>query len=296
MLTIDQSVLTFNKDNQPFASAEPGEIMLFKTLDCFSDQIQSEDQMVESIDIDQCNPAAGPVYIKGAEPGDVLVVDILDIQVNDQGATCIFPGIGPLWERSELRTRVLPIKNGVTTFNDVTWHVDPMIGVIGVAPADEPVPCGHPFQCGGNMDSNKITKGSRVYLPVQVEGALLQMGDLHASMGDGEIVGTGLEIAGEITVRTSIIKSFELNWPVTETKDFWYVNTFAPTCDEGIKLGLIEMQRLISSAYNWDLTDAAIYLSLQGEVGVNQSCLCAEIGNVMRVGAPKISGKDPLIK
>ena len=296
MKIIDKSVLTFDKNNEPVAKADPGEVMLFKPMDCFSNQVLDESTTIDKINIDECNPAAGPVYINGAEPGDVLAVEILDIKVAEQGATVIFPGVGPIVDSCELRTRVIPVKDGVATFKDVQWKVNPMIGVIGTCPADEVVPCGHIFHLGGNMDSHVITKGTTVYFPVEVEGALLQMGDLHASMGDGEITGTGIEIPGEITVNTRLIKQFELNNPVTEDNDFWYVNTYNVDIGDAIREGLTEMQRLVSNAYGWDVTDTALYFTLQADVQVNQSCLDGELGNSMRVAVPKVTNKPPLIK
>ena len=141
-----------------------------------------------------------------------------------------------------------------------------------------------------------ITKGSTVYFPVEVAGALLQMGDLHASMGDGEITGTGIEIPGEILVRTRLIKQFELNNPVTEDKGFWYVNTYNVDLGDGIREALTEMQRLVSNAYGWDVTDTALYFTLQADVQINQSCLDGELGNSIRVAVPKTTTKPPLIK
>ena len=296
MKVIDKSVLTFDKNHAPLVQAQPGEVLLFRTMDCFSDQVREETVTVDQIDLTQCNPAAGPAYIEGAEPGDVLAVEILDIAVAEQGVTVIFPGIGPLIDSCELRTRIIPVRDGFASFNGISWPVQPMIGVIGVAPAGEPVACGHIFRLGGNMDSHVIIKGSTVYFPVEVPGALLQMGDLHASMGDGEIVGTGLEIAGEVLVRTRLIKQFPLSWPVTEDRDYWYVNSCHADCETGVRAALSEMQRLLGNAYGWDATDTAIYLSLQGDVQFNQSLFDAGLGNSFRVAVPKVAGQPPLIK
>jgi len=293
MKIIDKSVYTFSKDNPPFCSAQPGEVLLFRTLDCFGGQFTSEDQLMADLDLTKANPAAGPVYIEGAEPGDVLAVDILDVQVADVGFACSMGETGPLYDISELRTRMMPIVDGCVQFNDIKWPIDPMIGVIGTAPSGEPVATGHAGDHGGNMDSRKIVKGSRVYFPVRVAGALLQMGDIHATMGDGEICGTGVEIAGEILVRTTLIKNFKLNWPVTETADCWYVNAKGRDYDDSLIIGCKEMCRLMEPVYHWDATDIFIYLSLQGNIEINQACrpIHDEMVNV-RVGIPKIAGKN----
>lgn len=297
MKTIDQSVHAFSKDNTPFCHAEPGEVLLFKTLDCFGGQITREDQLVETIDFSCANPAAGPVYIDGAEVGDVLAVDILDIKVDENGFACSMGGVGPLADKSELRTKLIKVIDGVATFNDVKWNVEPMIGVIGTAPDGDDVVCGFAGNHGGNMDSKKITKGVTVYLPVRVPGALLQIGDLHASMGDGEISGTGIEISGQVIAKTSLIKNFELNWPVTETKDKWYVNATAPTFEEVLKLGTTEMARLMEPVYGWDMTDIFIYFTVQGDIEMNQSAFPATVDMfTTRFGIPKLADKERLIK
>ena len=296
MKIIDKSVYTFSKNNPPFCSAQPGEVLLFRTMDCFGGQFTSEDQLMADLDLTKANPAAGPVFIEGAEPGDVLAVDILDVKVADVGFACSMGEAGPLYDICELRTRMMPIVDGCVQFNDVKWPIDPMIGVIGTAPSGEDVATGHAGDHGGNMDSRKIVKGSRVYFPVRVPGALLQMGDIHATMGDGEICGTGVEIAGEILVRTTLIKNFELNWPVTETADCWYVNAKGKDYDESLILCSKEMCRLMEPVYGWDPTDIFIYLSLQGDVEINQACrpMHDDMVNV-RLGIPKTQGKKPLI-
>ena len=296
MKIIDKSVYTFSKDNPPFCNAQPGEMLLFRTMDCFAGQLTSEDQQMAEIDLTKVNPAAGPVFVEGAEPGDVLVVDVLDITVADVGCTRTSGKSGPLRDVTEERSRILSIVDGCVQFNDIRWPINPMVGVMGTAPSGEPVATGHAGNHGGNMDSKKITKGARVYFPVRVPGALLQMGDIHATMGDGEICGTGVEIAGEILVRVSLIKNFALNWPVTETKDNWYVNAKGKDYDESLILASKELCRLMEPAYGWDATDIFIYLSLQGDVEINQACrpLSTDMVNV-RVGIPKSAGKKALV-
>lgn len=296
MQELTQYTYVFSKNGEPIAHAKSGEVVKFVTRDCNNGQIQNEHQFADNINWNQTNPATGPLYIDGAEPGDVLAVDILNIDVDDHGVACTIPGLGPLWPSCELRTRRIEIRDGYALFKDVKWPIDPMIGVIGTAPDGEDVSTGFVFNGGGNMDSRMITKGVTVWLPVRVPGALLAMGDIHATMGDGEVIGNGLEIAGEIVVRVRLVKNFTLNWPVTETRDAWFVNTRGATCDEAIEAGYKEMQRLISQAYAWDMTDTAIYMSLQGYLESNQACLTPdEGGNTFRVGTPKVATKPRLI-
>lgn len=297
MRVIKESVLTFSKDNEPVARAVPGELLLFETMDCFANQFRSEEQLVHELDLSQANPAAGPVFIEGAEPGDVITVDILDIEIQQIGFACTIGGTGPLSDQFEVRTRMIPVEDGVARFNDVSWRVEPMIGVIGTAPASGDMPCGIAGNHGGNMDSKVIKKGARVYLPVRVAGGLLQMGDLHASMGDGEIGGSGVEIAGKILARVGLLKAFELNWPVTETPDCWYVNASGPNYDTCLYEAAKEMCRLMKPVYGWDASDIQIYLSIQGNVEVNQAARpMYDDMMIFRLGIPKRADKPPLIK
>lgn len=292
---IETVIYAFSPDNQPVKKAKSGETLHFKTKDCFSDKICKETDLVTDFNYDQANPASGPVYIEDAEPGDILVVDILDIHVNTQGVIATLPGCGPLCDTQETRTKVIPIRNGIAQFNHISFPIEPMIGVIGVAPATGKISCGLPGSHGGNMDCHLIRKGARLYFPVNVKGALFALGDLHAAMGDGEVCGTGLEIAGEVTTKVTLLKQTQLAWPVLETEDAWYVIANAEIYPEALKLASLEMQRLMVAAYAWDLTDCYLYLSVQGNVEICQACKPCFIDLIVRIGIPKQSDQ-PLIK
>ena len=229
MQIIEDKVYAFSKDNPPCYTAQPGEVLQFNTLDCFSGRLTDETVTMKDMDFSYniTNPAAGPVYVEGAEVGDVLVVDIYDIQVADEGTIATDDHCGPLFEGTDYRTKKIKIEGGMADFNGVRFPINPMIGVIGTAPAEGAPADGFVGNYGGNMDNKLITKGTRLYFPVRVPGALLQMGDVHATMGDAELCGTGIEIAAQITVRVNVLKNFELHWPVLETfgpAGKWYVN------------------------------------------------------------------------
>ena len=120
------------------------------------------------------------------------------------------------------------------------------------------------------------------------------MGDIHATMGNGEVCMTGIEIGGEILVKTSLIKNFELNWPINETDDMYYVNSVSMKGDiiEAQKLACEELARLLVNSYGWDVTDAFIYISVQGSVEINASILpCDDPIITIRVGVPKLPNK-----
>lgn len=297
MKIIEAQVYDFNKENAPCDTAKPGDMLLFRTLDCFSNRIPDENTTMADLDYTYgfANPAAGPVYVEGAEPGDVLVVDVYDIQVADEGTIATDDHCGPLFETTGYRTKKIKIKDGVADFNGVKFPINPMIGVIGTAPDGDPVIDGFVGNHGGNMDNKHITKGARLYFPVRVPGALLQMGDVHATMGDGELCGTGIEIPAEILVKIRLVKGFDLNWPVLETQDKWYVNACAPKYDEALMNAAKEMQRLIMRITGWDAEETYMYMSVQSDVEISQGCEPCEVQLSLRIGTPKLYDLEPLV-
>lgn len=292
---ITKYVYNFSADNKPVKTVKQGETVRFKTLDCFSNQVISEDQLVTTLDFSRVNPATGPVFIEGASDGDVLVVDLIDIQVADKGYIATLPNTGPLYEEGGLRTKEIPIEDGHIVFNDVRLPIEPMVGVIGVAPKFESVVCGFPGAHGGNMDCNKIVKGSRLYFPVNVEGALIQLGDLHARMGDGEISGSGIEIPGEVEVKLNVIKDLKLDWPVLETEDMWYSIGSDHEFEKALHFASKQIQDLICKQYGWDKTDAYLYMSAVGSFEICQGCKPSDLPVAVRFGVPKIDSKPELI-
>ncbi|NLM06561.1 MAG: acetamidase [Tissierellia bacterium] len=296
--TIDaeKRYFSFDKDHEPVERVKPGDQITFNTVDCFSCQIKEPKDLVTDIDFDQVNPGTGPIYVEGAEIGDVLVVRVDDIQVVDFGLGVTY-GVGYLKGNSELRTKVIDIDNkrNVAKFNDLEIRLNKMIGVIGVAPKEDPIGCGRIGDHGGNMDSKRIVAGSTVYFPVNVPGGLLQIGDIHGAMGDGELNGAGLECSGSATVTVDVIKNFHLDRPVVETEDFWYTIAARESYEEALTLAMKDMQRLMRGPYGWDDTDIDIYISLQGNVEINQGADLSAMPISLRVGIPKIEGKD-LIK
>ena len=167
MQIITDQVYEFSKDNKPCATAKPGEVLQFNTQDCFSNRIPDENTTMADLDYTYgfANPAAGPVYIEGAEPGDVLVVDIYEVKVADEGTIATDDHCGPLFETTGYCTKKIPIKDGMATFNQVSFPINPMIGVIGTAPSGPDVIDGFVGSHGGNMDNKKIDQGHAPVLP-----------------------------------------------------------------------------------------------------------------------------------
>lgn len=214
---------SFSPETVPAIVVDTGSIVEVETLDCFSNQIVSEDQLVTEIDFSKVNPATGPIYVKNAKRGDALKIKILDIEINDRGIIVSVPGAGVLGDRvGKAKTKFCYIRNGYVYFNGVRIKARPMIGVVGVVP-DKPVPTGTPGRHGGNLDTKLITTGSTIYLPVYREGGLLGIGDLHAVMGDGEICVAACEVSGRVLIEVDVVKNLAPRWPIIETDEAYYI-------------------------------------------------------------------------
>ena len=290
MQVITDQVLAFSKDNAPCATAQPGEVLLFKTQDCFAGRIPNEDVTMKDLNFSYgfTNPAAGPVYIEGAEPGDVLVVDIYDVQVADHGVIATDDHCGPLYQTTDYRSKIIPIEDGMADFNGVKFPIDPMIGVIGTAPDGEDVIDGFVGAHGGNLDNKLITKGTRMYFPVRVPGALLQMGDVHATMGDAELCGTGIEIAGRMCLRVTVYHDRPIERPVIETADSLYFLASRPTLDESIKLGTEDTVKFLMKKFDINFPDAYRLLSATCDVQISE---VVDDNVTIRIRVPKFDNR-----
>ena len=251
-----------------------GEEFIVKTNDCFYQQIRSEKDLVEEIDGDRLNPATGPLYIEGAEPGDSLKIDILDIKVASEGVALTIPEGGLLGDLVEKPlTRIIEVRDNMAYFSeDIKFPIDPMIGVIGLAPSEQvgSVPTSTPYMHGGNMDTKEIKANTSLYLPVEQEGGLLALGDLHASMGDGEVCFTGLEIPGEVKLKVELIKGKKLDWPILENDKELMVIVSERGLDKALYTSAHTLVNYISKAKNISFEEAYILSSLKMDLRVSQ--------------------------
>ncbi len=217
----DEVVWAFSPDLTPVLEIDPGETVTLETNDCFSGQIASEADLVTEIDFSRVNSATGPIAVRGAEPGDSLVVELLQVRTEAQGFATLIPGIGQLNDQvSAPLTQVFRVDGDVIHMTDrISFPLRPMVGVIGVATESDTVSNGFAGEHGGNLDNHLHGPGATVYLPVRQPGGMLAIGDMHASMGDGEVCFTGVEIAGEVTIRVGLLKGKQGRWPVTELAD-----------------------------------------------------------------------------
>lgn len=243
MLARDAGVIyEFNKEHSHVKVVSPGTTLSIETYDCFSDQVQSEDTIIGEIDWGKINPATGPIFVENALPGDILKVTIEKIEVGDQGVVVVGPELGVKGDVfEEIEAKVVQIKDEKVRFNDLEIPLHKMIGVIGVAPEGEGVNCGTPGAHGGNMDNKMVTEGATLYFPVHTEGALFALGDMHAAMGDGEVSGAGVEVAGTATVTIDVIKGEKIAQPMLENDEVFTQIASAETLDEAVKLAGSQM-------------------------------------------------------
>jgi acetamidase/formamidase len=173
---------------------------------------------VAKLDFSHVNPVSGPVFVKAAQPGDVLEVELLAFEAKDWGWTAIIPGFGLLAEEFPdpwLRISEVDAAAGIVRFGDnVTLPHRPFPGTLGVA---MPEPGEHsivpPSRFGGNMDVKHLRAGVTLFLPVGVEGALFSLGDTHAAQGDGEVCGTAIETAMDVILRLTVRRDFSIDAP-----------------------------------------------------------------------------------
>lgn len=271
----------------PVAHVKPGATIDTNTLDAFGNAIQKPGDKLSAVKGD--NPLTGPFYIDGAEPGDTLAVKILDLQVDgNQGVGAFAPGFGALNETSYTPMLHPPLpekiwfypidkRSNTATFQaldskfTVRIPLHPFFGCIGVAPASGEVRSSVvPAEFGGNMDAPEASAGNTVYLPVNVSGALLYMGDGHAAMGDGEVAGTAIEVALTARVQVSVIKGQKIAWPRFENANSIMAAGAYRPLDDALRIAFTELVNWIHNDYGLSSLDAYELLSKVARIHLDE--------------------------
>jgi acetamidase/formamidase len=205
---------------EPALEVEPGETVLLHVRDASDEQISagSAADDVLKLDFTHVNPVSGPIFVKGARPGDTLAVELLEFRPQEWGWTAIIPGFGLLQDEYPepwLRISEVDASAGRVRFSErISLPFRPFPGTLGVAPADPgPHSILPPSRFGGNLDTKHLTPGTTLYLPVGVEGGLFSLGDTHAAQGDGEVCGTAIETAMEVVLRLSVKRDLRVDAP-----------------------------------------------------------------------------------
>ena len=272
---------------EPVAHLKSGEILETNSVDAFGNAIQKPGDSLSLVKGD--NPLTGPFYVDGAQPGDTVAVKFLDLQVDgDQGVGALVPGFGALNETSYTPMLHTPLPEKIWFYPidhasntaifkaldsnfSVKIPLHPFFGCIGVAPAGgEARSSIVPAEFGGNMDSPEASVGNTLYLPVNVAGALLYMGDGHAAMGDGEVAGTAIEVPLRTRLQISLIKGQKISWPRFENENtLMTVGAYRPL-DDALRIAFTELVGWIHNDYGLSDVDTYELLSKVAKIHLNE--------------------------
>ncbi len=261
---------------EPILKVESGSVIEVATEEASDQQLTPESTVedLKNLSFDPIHPLTGPVYVEGAEPGDILKVKLHEIEMGSWGWTAIVPGFGFLsdeFNEPYLKTFEFNEGDQAAAFNDsINIPLEPFPGVMGVAPAtDSMLSTIPPRKNGGNMDDPNMTEGTTVYFPVLVEGALFSIGDTHATQGLGEVCGTAIEAPMRIVYEIELIKGGrEIQEPQYETDDYFAVTGFGTTIDEAAKKATRYMIDYLEEEHGMSRTDAYALCSLAGDLKI----------------------------
>lgn len=260
----------------PVKTVEPGTVLHLWSEDAFNHALTSVDDVAsEKLDLRYVNPQTGPFYVTGAEPGDTLVLHIVDLTpARTWGASAAIPFFGGLTstDRTAMLQDSLPeatwiyevdTEAGTVGFQsrfgdfEVALPIAPMLGTVGVAPSGGEVRSSLvPERFGGNMDTPEMRAGTTVYLGVNVEGALFSVGDGHYRQGEGEACGTAVEGAMQSTVMVDLIKGEAPLWPRLETDDYWMVVGSSRPMEDSWRIAQVELIRWFGELFDLHQMDA----------------------------------------
>ena len=292
-ITRDQAMkYEFNHRDEPLLRVKEGESFIIETEDAGSGLIRSadiapriDDLPTRKFDPPKGNPIGGPVYVEGAERGDLLEVTIERITVDDQGFTNFRPGAGPLGDSYTWQSlrgpfvhiiKHLPGPSGTTRdgtgiLNDkVSWDLQPMIGTIGVAP-DREVETSSVGQgpWGGNIDVRDMKEGTKCYINVYHEGGLFYAGDVHAGQGDTEFYGTADETRAELQFSCRVVKNKRIPFLRLDKPDsIVALYSFRPL-EDAVESAIVNLMQWMVEEYEVSERDAYMHTCINPEFRVN---------------------------
>jgi amidase len=274
--------------SDPVMHLKPGTILETWTEDCFDGAVKKPTDLPSQVaPVGHDNPQTGPFYIDGAKPGDTLAVHILHLApATDHAISSSYPGFGALtgtdytatlnpllpekvwWYHVDEKKGTASTKLGERTF-EIPIH--PFLGCIATAPQRGEVRWTvTPEAYGGNMDAYQIRDGATVYLPVQVDGAMLEFGDGHLAQGEGEIIGTALEAALNVKLKIELIKGKTISWPRIENDDYIMATGSYRPLEDAFRIAYKELVLWLVNDFGFDQMDAYQLASQVGEVDVVQ--------------------------
>jgi acetamidase/formamidase len=261
---------------EPVASVVPGTVVTTRTRDAFAGALSSPGQLPSQVvDSRYLNPQTGPFFVEGARVGDTVAVHFVDLVPRGSwGVSATVPFFGSLTSTPLTATLQPPlpemswfyeldVAGGTVRYQArdsalaLDLPLDPMHGTVGVAPPLHEVRSSlTPGSWGGNMDSPEVRRGATVYLGVNVEGALLSLGDGHARQSEGETCGVAIECAMDTTFVIDLVPGSATPWPRIEDDAFWMTTGSARPMEDAFRIAHVEMVRWMSELLDLSLMDA----------------------------------------
>jgi len=282
----DRVHFTWDAGHEPVTTIESGDTVVMTTRDVSDNQItpESDASVIATLDWDRVYPLAGPIAVDGAQPGDTLAVQILDLHTQGWGWTAVLPGLGLLpddFPDAYLRIFDLTLGDVAYMRDDVAIPLEPFLGTMGVCPAGASAqPVMPPGNFGGNMDTRQLVRGTTLYLPVQVEGALFSCGDAQGCQGDGEVCVTGLEAPMFASLRFTLEKGrtipspqYRTAGPLTPRVDsagFYGTTGVGPDLYAGAQNEVRAMIDQITADYGLSREDAYLLASLTVDLKISE--------------------------
>ncbi len=285
----DKAFHYWDENNKPVLTINSGDSVRFETKDCICNVLteQKSEKFDEAVfDQTNVNPVTGPVYIQGAQPGDTLEVTVEKIEFKDRAIVTCQANYGLIGEYFDVTTyKILPIKNDMMIFNkDLSIPLKPMVGVIGATAKGQYINTNLRGHWGGNMDNTMIEPGAKVYLPIEVEGALCGCGDVHASMGDGEINCSAAEAPAYVTLKFNLRKDIKVKDPVVITDTHFATTASRPTAEAALKDSTNEMFLILKEKTNLEPEEISMLMT---SIGNNEVCIsCSKTAYIMRFTMP----------
>jgi acetamidase/formamidase len=276
----DQWHLAWDHSIAPAASLRSGETVSFDLLDASCGQIveQSTVDALHTLDFSRVDQVNGPIYVEGAQPGDALEIEFVDLQPSTWGWTGVIPGFGLLADEfPEPALKIWQLVGGAAGQAEfapgIRIPLAPFCGEIGLAPAaDGALSTIPPYRHGGNMDTRHLIKGTRLFLPVEVPGALFSIGDGHAAQGDGEVCGTAIETPMRATVRLTVRKDVRIPEPQfltpgplaqrTNTASYYATDGIGPDLMEAARNAIRHMIAYLQQSYGLSRPEAYMLCSV----------------------------------
>jgi acetamidase/formamidase len=286
--TIHHRHVGWDNSFAPVAHVTPGESLEFDVADASGGQLREDSNVADiaGLDFGRINPVTGPVFIDGAEPGDIVKVTLLSFAPSGWGWTANIPGFGLLADEFPEPALHLWRYDADTLAPALygSWGkvpLKPFTGTIGVAPAElglhSIVP---PRRVGGNMDVRDIATGTELFLPVEVSGALFSVGDTHAAQGDGEVCGTAIESPMRVALKFDLLKNtplkfprFKTSGPVTrhlDARGYEVATGIGPDLMQAARAAVRSMVDLLMHQYGMPAIDAYMLCSVCGDLRISE--------------------------